>query len=113
MKVQKDRENLVQAVKARLSFQGKSCKNLFACRYFTQFHINPTYVMHISLYITQYNKCDFSSNPLSGLDRRELNATSTENINISNISLFIMIRDTGVSAKYVHGRWYQSWNQQD
>lgn len=95
MKVQKDRENLVQAVKAQLSFQRQSCKNLFSCWDFTQFYINPTHVMHISLYITLYN---FSLSPLPGLDRRELDATSTENINISNTSLFIIIRDTGVSA---------------
>lgn len=98
MKVQKDRENLVQAVKAQLSFHSKSCTNLFACKYFTQFYLNPAYVMHISLYITLYNKCNFSLSPLPGLDRRELGATSTENINISNTSVFIIITDTGVSA---------------
>lgn len=84
MKVQKDRENLVQAVKAQLSFQRKSCKSLFSCRDFTLFYTNPTYVMHISLYITLYN---FSLSPLPGLGRRELDATSTENINISDISV--------------------------
>lgn len=95
MKVQKDRENLVQAVKAQLSFQRKRCENLFSCRDFTIFYINPTYVMHISLYITLYN-CSLSTLP--GLDRRKLDATSTEHINISDISLFIIITDTGVSA---------------